>query len=210
MKVLIVEKTPTPRPSPWASPSTCAGDDDFIAMLAANSWFGEHRNSFSHLYQVIREQRGMNYGDYSYIEAFPAGYATQQPPVNVARRSQLFEIWIRPIAMTEPGNLHDRTSSRPGPRSGSWIGWWRTADRGPGRARRSVPLQLRGQLGQHHQPAPGLPMWTTRSTAWTSPATWRRCAPSWRPWTPGRSTPPSGDTSRPDMYLVSSPRTPRG
>ena len=51
----------------------------------------------------------MNYGDYSYIEAFPAGFATQQPRTNVARRSQLFEIWIRPIALTEPGNLHDRT-----------------------------------------------------------------------------------------------------
>jgi zinc protease len=51
----------------------------------------------------------MNYGNYSYIEAFPAGYATQQPRVNVARRSQLFEIWIRPVSMTAPGNLHDRT-----------------------------------------------------------------------------------------------------
>ena len=39
----------------------------------------------------------MNYGNYSYIEAFPAGYATQRPRVNVARRSQLFEIWIRPV-----------------------------------------------------------------------------------------------------------------
>jgi zinc protease len=29
--------------------------------------------------------------------------------VNVPRRSQLFEIWIRPIALTEPGNLHDRS-----------------------------------------------------------------------------------------------------
>ncbi len=74
-----------------------------------NSWFGEHRNSFSHLYQVIREARGMNYGDYSYIEAFPRGYATQVPPTNVSRRSQLFEIWIRPISLTAPGNLHERT-----------------------------------------------------------------------------------------------------
>ena len=51
----------------------------------------------------------MNYGNYSYIEAFPAGYATQQPRVNVPRRSQLFEIWIRPMSLTAPGNLHDRT-----------------------------------------------------------------------------------------------------
>jgi zinc protease len=82
---------------------------DFPAVMLANSWLGEHRNSFARLYQVIREQRGMNYGDYSYIEAFPLGYTTQLPPVNVARRSQLFEIWIRPISMTAPGNLHDRT-----------------------------------------------------------------------------------------------------
>jgi zinc protease len=85
------------------------GQPDFIPLLTANSWFGEHRNSFARLYQVIRETRGMNYGDYSYIEAFPAGFATQQPRVNVARRNQLFEIWIRPIALTEPGNLHDRS-----------------------------------------------------------------------------------------------------
>jgi hypothetical protein len=29
--------------------------------------------------------------------------------VNVGRRSHLFEIWIRPISSTAPGNLHDRT-----------------------------------------------------------------------------------------------------
>ncbi len=110
MKVLIVEKQTDASAISLGFPIELQrGDDDFIAMLTANSWFGEHRNSFSHLYQVIRDTRGMNYGDYSYIEAFPAGFATQQPRTNVARRSQLFEIWIRPIALTEPGNLHDRT-----------------------------------------------------------------------------------------------------
>lgn len=109
MKVLLVEKPTDAVAISMGFPiDLLRGDDDFMAMLAANSWFGEHRNSFSHLYQVIRETRGMNYGDYSYIEAFPAGYATQQPRVNVARQSQLFEIWIRPIAMTDPGTLHDR------------------------------------------------------------------------------------------------------
>jgi zinc protease len=82
---------------------------DFVPLLVANSYLGEHRNSVGRLYQAIRETRGMNYGNYSYIEAFPAGYATQQPRVNVARRSQLFEIWIRPISLTAPGNLHERT-----------------------------------------------------------------------------------------------------
>ena len=82
---------------------------DFVPLLVANSYFGEHRISVGRLYQAIRETRGMNYGNYSYIEAFPAGYATQQPRLNVPRRSQLFEIWIRPVSLTAPGNLHERT-----------------------------------------------------------------------------------------------------
>ena len=72
-------------------------DADFAAMWLANSWLGEHRNSSSHLYQVIRETRGMNYGDYSYIEAFPNGHARQFPPTNVGRHEQIFQIWIRPV-----------------------------------------------------------------------------------------------------------------
>mgnify|MGYP001016437504 CR=1 FL=1 len=110
VKVLIVEKETDASAISLGFPiRVLRGDDDFFPLMLFNSWFGEHRNSFSHLYQVIRETRGMNYGDYSYIEAFPRGYATQQPRVNVARRSQLFEIWIRPISRTAPGTLHDRT-----------------------------------------------------------------------------------------------------
>lgn len=73
------------------------GDKDFYALAVANSWLGEHRNSSSHLYQVIREARGLNYGDYSYIENFPNGGQRQMPPVNAARRQQIFEVWIRPV-----------------------------------------------------------------------------------------------------------------
>ena len=46
---------------------------------------------------MIREHRGLNYGDYSYIEAFPEGGHRTMPPVNVPRREQLFEIWIRTL-----------------------------------------------------------------------------------------------------------------
>jgi zinc protease len=73
------------------------GEKDWYALAVANSWLGEHRNSSSHLYQVIREARGLNYGDYSYIENFPQGGMRQMPPVNVPRRNQIFEIWIRPV-----------------------------------------------------------------------------------------------------------------
>ncbi len=73
------------------------GTKDWYALAIATSWLGEHRNSSSHLYQVIREARGLNYGDYAYIENFPNGGRYQLPPQNVCRRSQLFEIWIRPV-----------------------------------------------------------------------------------------------------------------
>lgn len=73
------------------------GQPDFYALWLVNSWFGEHRNSSSHLFQVIREARGLNYGDYSYIEAFPQGGFRQMPPTNVSRRAQLFQIWIRTL-----------------------------------------------------------------------------------------------------------------
>jgi zinc protease len=73
------------------------GERDFYALWIANSWFGEHRNSASHLFQVIRETRGLNYGDYSYIEAYPEGGQRSMPPVNVARNQQFFEVWIRTL-----------------------------------------------------------------------------------------------------------------
>lgn len=109
-KVLLVEKETDASAISFGYPiGLLRNDPDFVPLLVANSYLGEHRNSVGRLYQAIREVRGMNYGNYSYIEAFPAGYATQQPRVNVARRSQLFEVWIRPISQTAPGNLHDRT-----------------------------------------------------------------------------------------------------
>ena len=70
---------------------------DFAALYLARTWLGEHRSSTSHLYQRIRELRGMNYGDYAYIEAFPRGMFQFFPDPNLARRAQLFEVWIRPV-----------------------------------------------------------------------------------------------------------------
>lgn len=72
-------------------------DEDFIPLFLFNSWFGEHRNQSSHLYQVIREKRGMNYGDYSYIETFLDGSSLSMPEPNNPRKQQIFEIWIRPV-----------------------------------------------------------------------------------------------------------------
>lgn len=79
------------------------GDPDFPALWLAASWLGEHRNPVSHLYQVIRETRGLNYGDYAYVEWFPQGGGRQFPAGNAARGAQLFEVWIRTLPN---GNAH--------------------------------------------------------------------------------------------------------
>lgn len=76
---------------------------DYAALSVARSWLGEHRSSSSHLYSRIREVRGMNYGDYAYIEAFPAGMFSMTPSPSVGRRAQIFEVWIRPVL---PANAH--------------------------------------------------------------------------------------------------------
>jgi len=70
---------------------------DFAALSVARSWLGEHRASQGRLFQRLREARGMNYGNYAYIEAFPGAMHQFFPPPNIARRAQLFEIWVRPV-----------------------------------------------------------------------------------------------------------------
>jgi zinc protease len=70
---------------------------DFVALDLVRSWLGEHRNSSAHLFQRIREVRGMNYGDYAYAEYFPDGMFRTMPAAGLARRSQLFQIWVRPV-----------------------------------------------------------------------------------------------------------------
>jgi len=72
-------------------------DDEFAALMIANSWMGEHRKSYSMLYKKIRQTRSMNYGDYSYIEWYSNGGRHQLPPSGVPRASNYWSIWIRPV-----------------------------------------------------------------------------------------------------------------
>ena len=73
------------------------GDPDYPALLVMQSYLGPHRLSSGRLYQRIRELRGINYGDYAYIEYFPRGMFLMEPQPNLARGSQIFQIWIRPV-----------------------------------------------------------------------------------------------------------------
>ncbi|CUT05211.1 zinc protease [Candidatus Kryptobacter tengchongensis] len=70
---------------------------DFYSLMIANSYFGEHRTFNGILMQKIRGQRGLNYGDYSYIEHFVQDGGSTFPVPNIPRRQQYFSVWIRPV-----------------------------------------------------------------------------------------------------------------
>ena len=71
--------------------------DDYWPLFVGNVFFGLHRDSFGRMYQEIREERGYNYGDYSYIEFLSGRPAFLVPPPTTPRTQQYFSIWIRPV-----------------------------------------------------------------------------------------------------------------
>ena len=78
-------------------------DKDYYALLVANSYLGEHRTFNGVLMNHLRGDRGLNYGDYSYIENFIQDGGSTFPDPNIPRRQQFFSVWIRPV---EPKNAH--------------------------------------------------------------------------------------------------------
>jgi zinc protease len=98
MEVTIVEK-----PAPATAISigfpieVTRADQDFTALLVADSYLGEHRTFNGRLMYKMRGERGLNYGDYSYIENFIQEGGSTFPVANIPRRQQFFSIWIRPV-----------------------------------------------------------------------------------------------------------------
>ena len=86
------------------------GDPDWLALWLVRSWFGEHRSESSFLYQRIRDARGMNYGDYAYIEYFPNGMYSRRPGTNLGRQQQIFQVWIRPLRSNNDAQFATRTA----------------------------------------------------------------------------------------------------
>lgn len=76
-------------------------DPDFYPLLVANSYLGEHRTFYGRLMQQLRGKRGLNYGDYSYIEFWPSPPFTDNPLPGVPRRQQYFSVWIRPVVPSD-------------------------------------------------------------------------------------------------------------
>ncbi len=70
---------------------------DYPALVLAGAWLGQHRQFVGRLMQALRGQRGLNYGDYAYVEHFTQEGWSRFPVVNDVRRQQYFSIWLRPL-----------------------------------------------------------------------------------------------------------------
>jgi zinc protease len=98
-EVLIVEKDARANAvSMGHSLGITRADDDFYPLYLAGSYLGEHRTFNGLLMIELRQKRGLNYGDYAYVENFIQDGGTTFPLTNIARRLQHFEIWLRPVA----------------------------------------------------------------------------------------------------------------
>jgi zinc protease len=78
-------------------------DEAYYPMMVANSYLGEHRTFHGRLMQQLRGLRGLNYGDYAYIEHWHVPPYTSTPTPNVPRRQQFFSVWVRPV---QPETAH--------------------------------------------------------------------------------------------------------
>ncbi|MEJ2521427.1 MAG: pitrilysin family protein [Gammaproteobacteria bacterium] len=110
-EALILEKETMAHAVSFGFPITVKrGDPDWVALWLATQWLGQHRSNNSHLYERIREVRGMNYGDYAYIEYFPRGMFQFQPDPNLYRRQQIFQVWIRPLTGNNEAHFATRVA----------------------------------------------------------------------------------------------------
>jgi zinc protease len=97
-QVIIVEKDARANAISIGHPIDLSRKDaDFYPLTVARSYLGEHRTFNGILMNHLRGDRGLNYGDYAYIENFiQEGWSTF-PLANIPRRQQHFEIWLRPV-----------------------------------------------------------------------------------------------------------------
>jgi len=97
-EVLIVEKVARANAASLGHPlDITRADDDFYPLYLAGSYLGEHRTFNGLLMVELRQKRGLNYGDYAYVENFIQDGGTTFPLTNITRRQQHFEIWLRPV-----------------------------------------------------------------------------------------------------------------
>lgn len=77
------------------------GDPDYWPLFLASTAFGEHRTFLGRLQREMRSTRGLNYGNYAYLDHFEQDGWFRYARLNHWRTVPYFSIWIRPV---QPAN----------------------------------------------------------------------------------------------------------
>lgn len=72
---------------------------DWPALFLAYTALGEHRQSHGRLFRQLRTDRGLNYGDYAYLERFVQRGWSSMPEQGVLRSSPMTYAWLRPTGV---------------------------------------------------------------------------------------------------------------
>lgn len=73
------------------------GHPDYAALLVATTAFGAHRESYGRLFREMRGDRGLNYGDYAYIEHYrEVDLRDPSQELGTLRVQPHFTVWVRP------------------------------------------------------------------------------------------------------------------
>jgi zinc protease len=73
------------------------GDPDYWPLFLATNALGEHRTFHGRLQREMRSVRGLNYGNYAYLDHFEQEGWGRAGGVNMWRAVPYFSIWIRPV-----------------------------------------------------------------------------------------------------------------
>jgi zinc protease len=74
---------------------------DWPALYLATHALGSHRQSFGRLFGALRAERGLNYGDYAYVEHHVERRGSSAADQAVVRRDNAFTVWIRPTSIDD-------------------------------------------------------------------------------------------------------------
>jgi zinc protease len=98
-QILIVEKDTESTGIVFGHPTTLhRNHPDWPAMQVAIHALGAHRQSFGLLYRELRTERGLNYGDYAYIENYRQAGGSKSMETSVGRLQNSFTVWLRPVS----------------------------------------------------------------------------------------------------------------
>lgn len=73
------------------------GDPDYWPLYLATNALGEHRTFHGRLQREMRSVRGLNYGNYAYLDHFEQEGWGRSGGTNMWRAVPYFSIWIRPV-----------------------------------------------------------------------------------------------------------------